>query len=212
MYMFSRQIRIDGGHGREAMAWALEQTEKATKITGLPMGLFTQVFSPDVGTIGWSTFVPDLATLEAAGDKLNADDAFMSATEQGAALTIGGADDALAQVIHGEPDPNREIEYATVVRAACAAGNVTRGMEVGAEIAQRAEKITGTPTLFVADVTGTYGGVGWVTGHANVQAIEATQQALAADSSFGKYVDKEAASVYADEPSLTTQLIYRRLA
>ncbi|MEX2268636.1 MAG: hypothetical protein WEA75_08135 [Acidimicrobiia bacterium] len=212
MYLFSRRIRIGPGRAREAMAWALAQTENVNKITGLQVGLYMQVFSPEVGAIGWSTFVPDLATLEAAGDKLNADDAFMSATDQGAAMTVGGADDNLGQVIYGEPDPNRQIEYVTAVRTVCASGNVARGSEVGVELAQRAEKITGTPTLFLADVTGTYGGVGWVSGHANVQAMEAAQQALAADSSWLKYVDKEAGAAYADDPSLSTQLIYRRLA
>lgn len=211
MYLFSRRIRIGAGRTRDAMEWALGQTERVNKITGLQVGLYMQVFSPEVGVIGWSTFVPDLATLEAAGDKLNADDAFVAATDQGAALTIGGADDTLAQLIHGEPDPNRQIEYVTGVRAVCATGNIARGLEVGVEIAQRAEKIAGTPTLFLADVTGTYGGVGWVSGHANVQAMEAAQQALAADSSWVKYLDKEVRGVYAEEPSLTTQLIYRRL-
>jgi len=194
------------------MEWALAQTEKVNQITGLPVGLFMQVFSPEVGVLRWSTFVPDLATLEAAGDKLNADDTFMAATDRGAALTMGGADDRLAQVLYGEADPNRQIEYVTAVRAVCATGNVGRGLELGAEIAQRVEKITGTPGLFLADVTGTYGGVGWVSGHANVQAMEAAQQALAADSSWVKYIDKEVRGVYAEEPSLTTQTISRRLA
>jgi len=212
MFLFTRRVRIDPGHNREAMEWALGQTEKVSQITALQVSLYMQVFSPEVGAIGWSSFVPDLATLEAAGDKLSADDAFMSAVEKGAALTIGGADDTLSQVIHGEPDPNRQIEYVTGVRAVCATGSIARGLEVGVEIAQRAEKITGTPTLFLTDVTGTYGGVGWVSGHANVQAMEAAQQALAADSSWVKYLDKEVRGVYAEEPSHTTQIIYRRLA
>jgi hypothetical protein len=212
MYLFSRRVRIGPGHQRDAMEWALGQTEKVNTITGLPVSLYMQVYSPDVGAIGWTTFVPDLAALEAADDKLNADDEFISAVEKGAALTVGGADDTLAQVIHGEPDPNRSIEYVTVVRAVSATGNVARGLEIGVELAQRAEKITGTPTLFLAEVTGAFGGVSWATAHENVQALEAAQQALASDPSWAQYVDKEAAGVYAEEPSLTTQVIYRRLA
>jgi hypothetical protein len=212
MFLFTRRLQIDAGHNREAMEWALGQTERVNKITGLPVSLYMQVYSPDVGAIGWSTFVPDLVALEAAGDKLNADEAFMSAVEKGAALTMGAADDSLSQVIYGEPDPNRQIEYVTGVRTVCANGSLARGMELGVEIAQRAEKITGTPTLFLADVTGTYGAVGWVSGHASVQAVEAAQQALAADPSWATYLDKEVRGTYVDEPSLTTQLIYRRLA
>jgi hypothetical protein len=212
MYLFSRRVRIGGGQTRAAMEWALGQTEKVNKISGLQVSLYMQVYSPEVGSIGWTTFVPDLTALEAAGDKLNADDGFVSATDKGAALTVGGAEDTLAQVVYGAPDPNRQIEYATTVHTVCATGNVARGMELGVDLAQRVEKITGTPSLFLADVTGAYGGVGWVSGHANAQAMEAAQQKLAADTSWAKYVDKEVKGTYTDDPSMTTQLIYRRLA
>jgi hypothetical protein len=212
MYLFSRQVRLAPGHSRAAMEWAHSQTERVNTITGLQVGLFMQVFSPQVGLIGWSTFVPDLTALESAADKLNVDDAMASATDSGAEYTTGGAHDRLAQVIYGSPDPDRQIEYVSVVHAVCASGNMMKGMELGSEIAARAEKITGTPGMFLADVTGTYGGVSWVSSHTDVHAMEAAQDALAGDQSFGKYIDKEVRGVYADDPSLTTQLIYRRLA
>jgi hypothetical protein len=212
MYLFSRRIRFGPGNTREQMEWALAQTERVNQITGLPVNLYMQVYSPEVGVVGWSTFVPDLATLEAAGDKLTTDDSFVAAVDEGSKMTVGGADDSLAQVIYGEPDPNRQIEYVTVVRAVSATGNVARGMEVGIELAQRAEKIMDTPTLFLADVTGIYGGVAWATAHENVQALEAAQDALASDESWAQFVDQATAGVYAEEPALTTQTIYRRLA
>jgi len=212
MYLFNRQIRFGPGNTRDQMEWALGQTEKVNQITGLQVSLYMEVYSQKVGAVGWSTFVPDLAALEAAGDKLQADDAFVSATDKGTEMTVGGATDSLAQVIYGEPDPTRQIEYVTVVRAVCSTGNVARGMESGIELAQRAEKIMGTPSLFLADVTGNYGGVAWASGYENVQAMEAAQQALAGDESWAKFVDKATAGVYAEEPSLTTQTIYRRLA
>ena len=212
MYLFSRRVRVAGGQTRQAMEWALGQTEKVNRITGLQVSLFTQVYSPEVGVLVWSSFVPDLPTLEAAGDKLNVDDDFVSSADKGAALLVGGADDGLAQLIYGAPDPNRQIEYVTTVRSVCANGNLARGMELGVEIAERAEKITGTPTLFLAEVTGIYGGVGWVSGHENIKALEASQQKLAADPSWAKYVDKEVKGTYVDDAAQTTQLIYRRLA
>ena len=212
MYLFNRQIRFGPGNTRDQMEWALGQTEKVNQITGLQVRLYMEVYSPQVGAVGWSTFVPDLAALEAAGDKLTTDDSFVAATDKGAAMTVGGATDTLAQVIYGEPDPNRQIEYVTVVRAVCATGNVARGMAAGVELAQRAEKIMGTPSLFLANVTGNYGGVGWASAFENVQALEAAQLALAGDESWAKFVDKATAGVYAEEPSLTTQVIYRRLA
>src|SRR3989440_7749952 len=128
MYLFSRQIRFGPGNTRDQMEWALAQTEKVNQITGMQVSLYMQMYSPEVGAVGWSTFVPDLTALEAAGDKLNADDSFITATDKGAAMTVGGATDTLAQVIYGEPDPTRQIEYVTIVRAVCATGNVAKGM------------------------------------------------------------------------------------
>jgi hypothetical protein len=212
MYLFSRRIRFGPGNTRKSMEWALAQTETVNKITGLPVSLFMQVYSPEVGVVAWSTFVPDLPTLEAAGDKLNADDGWVSGVDAGSSMTVGGADDLLAQVIYGEPDPNRQIEYATVVQTVCATGNVGKGMEVGVELAQRAEKVMGTPVLFTAGVTGSYGSVGWLSGYENAQALEAAQQALASDQDWAQFVDKKTAGVYTDDPNQSTQLIYRRLA
>jgi hypothetical protein len=212
MYLFSRRIRLGPGNTRASMEWALEQTKSVTNITGLQVSLFMQVYSPEVGAVAWSTFVPDLATLEAAGDKLNADDAFAAAVDKGSSFTVGGADDLLAQVVYGEPDPTREIQYVTAVQTVCANGNLGRGMELGIKLAQRAEKLIGTPTLFLANATGSYGSVGWITGHENAQALEASQQALASDEDWVTYIDKNVGGVYTDEPSHTTQLIFRRLA
>ena len=204
MYLFSRRIRLAPGNTRKSMEWALAQTESVNKITGLPVSLFMQVYSPDVGVMAWSTFVPDLAALEAAGDKLNADDGFASAVDSGSSMTVGGADDLLAQVIYGEPDPNRQIEYATAVQTVCATGSVGRGMEAGVELAQRAEQIMGTPVLFLANVTGNYGTVGWLSGYENVQALEAGQQALASDADWAQFVDQRTSGVYTEDPSATT--------
>jgi hypothetical protein len=211
MYLFSRSTRLAGGKTAEAMAWAVGITEQVNKVTELGVSLYSSVYSPASGTLVWSAFVPDLATLEAAGDKLQADDKIIKLGDKGASLTTGGLDDNLSQVLGGTVDPALDIEYVSVVQAVCATGKVGRGVEVGIDIAQRVEKITGTPTIFTLNTTGTYGGVGWASGHANVRAMEASEAALMADSTWGEYVDRETAGVYADEPSLTTQVIYRRV-
>jgi hypothetical protein len=194
------------------MTQALALTEKVNQITSLGVSLYAQVYSPDVGTLVWSAFVPDLATLETATDKLNADDGFAAMVDEFAPLTIGQLDDGLMQLVHGQPDPNRTIEYVTAVQAVCANGKLTSGIEVGVEIAQRAEKATGTPTLFATTMTGVYGGVGWFTAHADIAAMAEAEAAINADASFAKFVDGKAADVYAAEPMLTQQRVYRRIA
>jgi hypothetical protein len=209
MYLFSRRIRLGPGNTRASMERALEQTKSVTNITGLQVSLFMQVYSPEVGAVAWSTFVPDLATLEAAADKLNADDAFAAAVDKGSSFTVGGADDLLAQVVYGEPNPTREIEYVTAVQTVCANGNLGRGMELGINSRSGRRSSSAHRPLFLANATRTYGSVGWITGHENAQALEASQQALASDEDWVTYIDKNVGDVYTDEPSHTTQLIFR---
>lgn len=212
MYLFSRRARLANGNARKAMNWALDITERATQTTGLEFSLYAQVLSPEVGTMVWSTFLPDLATFEAATDKLNVDDAYLAVLDEGASFMDGGADDGLTQLVHGEMDPTRRVEYVTVNRAVCATGQLTRGVAIGIGIAQQAEKISGVPTLFALDVTGSYGAVSWFTGHDNIGSMEAAEQKLMADPSWAESIDRETAGVYVESPELTTQLIYRRLS
>jgi hypothetical protein len=211
MYLFSRRAHLAPGNTRAGMTWILDITEKANQITGLDVSAFMSVFSPEVGTVVWSAFVPDLAALETAADKLIADDGYVVLIDEGARLVQGSTDDALMQIVHGEPRPGRRVEYASTVQAVCAPGNVARGMELGVEIAQRAEQVTGTPTMLGAPATGPYGALAWLSGFADIQAMDRAQQALAADAGFMRFIDENTAGVYVDDFSITRQLIYRRV-
>jgi hypothetical protein len=211
MYLFSRRARLAPGNTREAMAWATSITEKVNQVIGLNTSLFAQTYSPEVGTLVWSTFVPDLATLESANDKLLVDDGYVALVDAGAKFSAGSVDDTLLQLITGEPDPNRQVEYATTVQTVCASGSIARGIELGVEIAQRAEKVIGLPVIFATAATGPYGAVAWITGYADVAELEAANQALAADAKFGAFVDKSVPGVYAEDPTATESLMYRHI-
>jgi hypothetical protein len=211
MYLFSRRERLAAGKTRESAAWAVAVTEKVNQITELDVGLWASVFSPGLGEIVWATFVDDLATIENAEAKLLVDDGYVALVDQGAAFSDGtGADDLLSQLVFGEVDPNRQISYVTVVESTVAGGKMVRGMEVGVEIAQRVSKITGAATSFMADTTGNYGGVRWITGHENIAQLQAAGDAIAADQSFAAFVDKQV-GVYLEAPGVTSQRIARRI-
>ena len=213
MYLFSRRARLAPGNTRESMTWATGITEKVNQITGLNVGLFGLTFSPEVGSLAWSTFVPDLATLEAANDKLLVDDGYISMIDAGAKFASGaGADDSLFQLVYGEPDASRPIEYVTTVQTVCTSGSVIKGIEIGVEIAQRAEKALGVPVLFATGATGMYGAVGWFSGYESIAAMERAQQQLSEDTEFGKFVDKSVRGVYTDDPAESQQLVWRHLA
>ena len=193
------------------MTWVTDITEKAHQITGFDRSAFTSIFSPEVGTIVWSLFAPDLAALEAVNDKLLADDGYTVMVDEGARLVESNVDDGLLQIIHGEVNPDRRVEYATTVQAVCATGNVARGMELGVEIAQRAEQATGIPTLFASGINGPYGAVAWLSGFTDVHEMDRAQQALTADASFMRFVDDKAPGVYVEDFAITRQLTYRRI-
>jgi len=212
MYLFSRRARLSGTKLRDALAWATSITGKVNQTTGLQVGLWAQTFSPEVGTLVWSTFVPDLATLETANDKLMVDDGYHDLVDHGNEFVIPGSlDDTVGMVVHGQPDPNRHVEYVAVVRSTIRAGKLARGIALGVEIAQRAEQITGLPSAFVADSTGNYGGVAWLSAYANVAELERAEQTINTNPSFVELIDTQAASVYTDQPGASRQLIYRRV-
>jgi hypothetical protein len=213
MFLFSRTARLEAGSTREAMAWAIAVTEKVNQIVELDVELWTTVFSPGLGTLAWSTMAADLAQLEAADAKLAADDGLLDLQDSGARfLAAQPTDDLVSQIVHpaelpdaaGAPKP----QYASVVRAVVAPGHFAAGVLTGIEIATRATAVTGNQTLFLTESTGSYGGVAWITGSADVQALQAENAAIEGDPSFVEFLDREARDCY--QPSVTST-IYKRV-
>jgi hypothetical protein len=211
MYLFSRQARLAPGNTHDAMTWAANITEKVKQITSLDVSLFTKMFSTEVGTLAWTAFVPDLETIETANDKLLADNGYIAMVDAGAKFGTTGADDLLGQIISGEPQADRPVEYATVVATTCTNGNLVKGMKLAVTIAERAQEVTGVPVLVSSSVTGNFGAIAWLSGYADIQALERSQQALDADAKFMEFIDKNVNGVYADEPAVTQQTIWRRV-
>lgn len=221
MYLFTRRVRVRAGGIGEAMAWATGVAEKAQQITGLDISLYSSVFGPQVGTLAFTAVVPDLEALEAATDKLTVDGGYLEQVSKGQQFAPDGADDRLLQFIvpdhatlvaamaSGEEPPRNA--YASVVTTVCAPGALGKGIELGVEIAQRVSAITGQQTAFLADTTGRYGGVNWITGHADVQALEAANAALQSDADWLQFIDQQVKGVYSDDPNVTEQLLYRRI-
>ncbi len=212
MYMFTRIARFGGGHVAESMAWAIGMTERVNASTDLEVALFQRVFSPGLGTVAFGTFVTDLEQLETANDTLIADADYLAAVDAGAPLLDGsGVDDGLLQIIHGNPGPARDTAYVSHVRTVLANGAIARGLEVGVQIAQLAEKITGVATRFGVNMTGPYGSVGWVTGYESVQQYQQSEAALATDPEWVATLDRDAAAVYAESAFASEQHVWRRV-
>jgi hypothetical protein len=209
MYLFNRRTRIAPGKAREGVEWAASVTSKVHEVTGLEVSLWMTVMSPAVGTIAWNTVVETLSDLEAATAKLNADDIFMATAMQGSTLTDGSLDDTVIQLVYADIDPNARPSYAAVVQSQLANGSFRRGVECGIEIAQKATELSGLKTTFGMTTTGTYAGVGWITGADSLSELEVGEQKINSDPGFLELLDEKASSCYL--PGATTQTLWQRV-
>lgn len=209
MYLFSRSRRLEPRFARRGMAWASEMAAKATQTTGLEVSAWSEVFGPGVGTLSWTTMIPDLTALEQGMDKLAVDEEYWTAIEQGAELFSGFTEDRLMQIIHGEPDPDRRPSYVAVVRARITNGHLVDGIGFGVEIAQKATAVTGHATAFVSAATGGYGEVAWLTGFEDIAQGQEGQAKLMADPEWLQMLDAKAGKVYQNDAD---QRMYRRLS
>ncbi|MCU1426506.1 MAG: hypothetical protein JWL83_506 [Actinomycetia bacterium] len=206
MYLFSRRRRAAPGQIPEAMGWAVETAAKASQIAGLPVTAWSSMWGADAGTITWTVFAIDLVGIEQAGDKLATDAGFSDRVREAETLFSGPVEDQLAQVLHGAPQ-DAPSEYVSVVTAELAPGAFRTGVEAAIEIASAADRITGRPTMVSMAMTGRYGGIAWLTGHPDVAALDAAQNATNADGAFVALVDRVSTYYQPD----AVQAIYRRL-
>ena len=211
MYLFTRRTRLAGGNAAEGVAWAASVAMQVKEVTGQEIRLWSTVYSQGFGTISWTGWFADLTSLEAIGDKLQANAGMQKLVTEGTKFTDGNLDDALLQTIAGEPDASGPAKYVTGAEAVIAAGNTERAMGVGAEIAQKAESITGLATMFASSLTGPFGGVRWLTGYPDLASMEKAQNALAGDPSWLKLIDSTK-GCFVEDPAVSQTTIYRRLA
>ncbi|HUJ64110.1 MAG TPA: hypothetical protein VLX59_01135 [Acidimicrobiales bacterium] len=213
MYVFNRSGRLTGANEREAMPWAVAIGEKVAQVTGLQVSLYSRVFSAEVGTLVWATTAPDLATLEAAFDKLMPDDGYQEMAQTGLKyMDPSSFHDRLEQVVHpADLDTDRQHEYVSLVRSTINGGQLARGVAAGVEIAQLFEQITGIPAVFMVQETGNFGEVSWAVTYADIRELQRSGEATNADPRFVGLLDS-LAGVYTDTPGASTQVIMRRVA
>ena len=209
-YLFTRRARLAPGNFMDAMAWSTRITEKVNAISEIPVSLWSTVFSPRLGALSWTAVVDELSQLEALDAKLLADGGYVALVEEGARFTSDdGIDDAVANLVHADPDSAGGGQYATVVQAVITPGSFVHAVEVGVQIAQEAKKITGRPTSFGSSLTGPYGEVGWIVLYDSVDQLQAANEALNSNVEFAQLLDKEASKAYLAGAS--SQTAWRRV-
>lgn len=208
MFLFSRSARLNSNNGIE---WATATGKHAAEVLGNEVQLWTTAFSPAAGTLSWTSWWADLSSLESGMGGLLADAEYNALAAQGAKYIDGGVGDLLGRALTGGPSAGGSAMYVAGVRAVCAAGNAGRAMAAGVEIAQKYGEITGSPSMFVRGLTGTYGGVGWLTGVENLGAFEAAENKLAADPGWLTYLDGTA-GCFVEDAAVTQSTLYVKLA
>lgn len=208
MYLFTRTGRLGPGSVREGMGFVTTITEKVHQETGLDVHAWAATMSPELGTVVWASIVDSLEELEAADDKLAVSDQFVELAERGAKLFVGPLQDSVAQVVLGSFDRSAPLPaYVAVARATAANGKLREAMAAGVELAEAATRISGTPTAFLADVTGPFGGCRWNSGHADIGSLERAEASLMADDTWLELVDRVGTCFEAD----VSQSIFRRI-
>jgi hypothetical protein len=206
MYLFSRQRIANPASGRAATAFAREVTERVRVLTGRDIHTWVSAFSGPTNRFAFTTWLEHLDELETTFDKLGADNGYGDFVEKGAGMFLGTAEDALLQVVHGVPGD--EIpSYTTVTMAEARADALVGGIELGIELAQTATAITGLPTMFVHAVTGPYAGCAWLTGVADLTALETSEAALMSNAGWLELLGR-AGDCY--QPGARTE-VWRRL-
>jgi hypothetical protein len=205
MYLFARSRSIAPARMRAAVGVAVEAASRVREMTGLTIWVWSPVLSQQITSVAWTTRVEHLSELEAADAKIMASTEFGDWVEQNDALFTGPLDDAVTQVLYGTPS-DEPGAYVQVVRAICANGSVAEAMGFGAEIAEASSRITGLSTMFGAGLTGSYGGVVWITGASDLAAVETANAALAANDDWAKLVDRAG---HAFQPGVTGSLLRR---
>jgi hypothetical protein len=207
MYLFGRSRRVNPAQARAAFGVAVEGGARATEIIGRPVFTWASVLSANLGTVMWTARFDHLDEITAADDAVMANSDFGDFVEQNDGVFSGHTEDTVSQVIHNPPT-GEPGAYVSVTTGVAANGSLSEAMAIGVEIADTASRIGGHPTMFVAAVTGPYGGVGWLTSVPDLAAIEAANDALAGNEEWLKLVDRAG---HAYQPGVTSSIL-RRLA
>jgi hypothetical protein len=87
---WTRTARIASGKWPEVMTWAEEIAECVSQVTGVKVQLFVQVGGP-VGTLEWASDYDNMAAMEGAATKVNADATYVKLAKSAGEFLVEGS-------------------------------------------------------------------------------------------------------------------------
>ena len=153
-------------------------TEKVNQISQYAGPPDSTIFSPEVGTLLWSTVVENLSELEANDAKLMADSGYLDLVSQATKYQAPGGilDDSLVLFVlaygwnlacRGTP-PSCQPPWHL--------GSVGFGHRVCVEIVEQSEGHRRVALFVLTGATGTYGSVGWITSADSIDDLQASSE------------------------------------
>jgi hypothetical protein len=207
MYLLARQAVV---RGQGAEKWAVDIGAAAAAGLGTDVGVWTNILSPGVGNVTWTSRWENLSAVEKSYATLAGDAKYLALVADGREFVNGPLDDSLYEVVYPGSSPSLTSRYASTVFSNCSPGNFARGVLTGVEIAQKAEQASGVSTAFLTGQTGPYGGVLWLAGYDSLEEFETGQHKLAAEMSFIEYVDANS-DAYLEGANVTRTVLHMRL-
>lgn len=211
MLLYARQVRLNGSRTREAIALSQRLAEYVTQTNGVPVDLWAHVYSPNADTLVFTAFLPDMTALEAAMDKLMVDDGYNEMVEQAMQYIIPGTlTDSLATIVHPAefPTERQPVSYARSLTSTAVVSRIADAVQLGTEIAARAEEVTGAPALFAVEETGAFVGVTWVYAYADAASAERFNLQVVSDPQMQELIGRTANLFI---PGASTRTLYRKL-
>jgi hypothetical protein len=163
MYIFNRSTTLNRHRLMEATGAAVEVAGMVSEITGMAVSVFASRFGQPLNTIGWSTRLESQAELQAATDKLIANEDYLGWISSHTELFEAAPSDQLSTVVSSTlaAEPKR---FYTLLTAAAANGRLADAVAFGVRAQQFVADTTGMATAFMSGVYGAFGTVAWLTG------------------------------------------------
>lgn len=184
MDLFSRNVLLTGAPAAY-MAYATEMRTYVSDKLGQEIALWSVGFGAPRGAMTYTARVDGLAGVQTMNATLAGDADYMAKLATGATMGGGAAEDSLMRPLHGEMgDPPPVGSVATVTTAVINNGAYGDAVAWGVGMAQLAESITGTPSVFGMSTFGTFGQLIWINVSADAAAADAAGQATNANADY----------------------------
>lgn len=209
VYLFTRTRTIRTARLSDAMGFAGEMTEFVRQSTGLPVACYSTVFGAPLGTLMWSTTVESQAQLGQVMMDLLSDEQYVRRVEEADELFTGPSNDSLARIVDITGEITEPPAVCAWTSANVALGHITKCMQWSIEMAHYVHGVTGNPGLFLNGVYGEFGNVGWLSGAADMEAVDAAGDKLAVDPGYVQRIE-DAEDLFV--PGSGRQGLLRRIA